>query len=65
MTNSDLQVNVWRRFFGMLLKCLLLIVFVVLFFVVGLFVGYAIIGDGNYWEVLNRDTWAHILSFIK
>ncbi|MBG9981794.1 DNA-directed RNA polymerase subunit beta [Aerococcaceae bacterium DSM 111020] len=65
MTNSELQVNVWRRFFSVLLKCLLFILFVVLFFVVGLFIGYAVIGDGQYWEVLNQDTWAHILSFIK
>jgi len=38
---------------------------VILFFLAGIFIGYAVIGDGNFWEALNRDTWQHIIDFIS
>lgn len=46
-------------------KILLYLVLVILFFIVGIFIGYAVIGDGNFWEALNRDTWQHIIDFIS
>lgn len=48
-----------------LLKFVFVIVLIVLFFIIGLFVGYAVVGNGDYWEVLNVDTWQHILDFIQ
>lgn len=48
-----------------LLKTILFILLLLLFVVIGLFIGYCIIGDGNFWEVLNQDTWQHIVDFIK
>ncbi|UUX33997.1 DNA-directed RNA polymerase subunit beta [Fundicoccus culcitae] len=46
-------------------KIILFLLFVALFFVIGLFIGYSVIGDGNFWEVLNQDTWRHIFEFIE
>ena len=45
-----------------------LILFILLFcfcVVIGLMIGYSLIGDGHFWEVLNRDTWRHIVQFIQ
>lgn len=58
------KTNVLADFFKLLLKLLLLILALGLCFLLGLYIGYAVIGDGNYWEVLNRDTWQHILDFF-
>ncbi|MBG9989073.1 DNA-directed RNA polymerase subunit beta [Aerococcaceae bacterium DSM 111176] len=65
MSEQRLEVNVWKRFFFALLKVILFVILFALFAIIGLFIGYTIIGDGNYWEVLNQDTWAHILSFFN
>ena len=65
MSEQRLEVNVWKRFFFALLKVILFVILFALFAIIGLFIGYTIIGDGNYWEVLNRDTWEHILSFFN
>lgn len=46
-------------------KILFYLVLVILFFLAGIFIGYAVIGDGNFWEALNRDTWQHIIDFIS
>ena len=46
-------------------KILFYIMLVILFFLAGIFIGYAVIGDGNFWEALNRDTWQHIIDFIS
>ncbi|HFI0462847.1 TPA: DNA-directed RNA polymerase subunit beta [Streptococcus suis] len=48
-----------------LLKIILFLLLLVLFILIGVFIGYAVIGDGKYWEVLNRDTWQHIINFIQ
>lgn len=46
-------------------KILFYIMLVIFFFLAGIFIGYAVIGDGNFWEALNRDTWQHIVDFIS
>lgn len=58
---NSVLITVLKLFF----KIVLFIIFLLLFFVIGLFIGYAIVGDGNYWEVLNQDTWQHIIDFIR
>lgn len=65
MTEEYIKDNVLLTVAKTFLKIIVLLLFVVLFFVVGLFIGYSIVGDGNYWEVLNQDTWQHILDFIR
>lgn len=49
----------------LIFKTILFLLLLILFVVIGLFIGYCLIGDGNYWEVLNRDTWQHIINFVK
>ena len=49
----------------LLLKILIFLVLLLVLFIVGLFIGYVLIGDGNFWEVLNFKTWQHIVDFVK
>ncbi|HJG48049.1 MAG: DNA-directed RNA polymerase subunit beta [Ruoffia tabacinasalis] len=65
MSDKYIEDNVLLTVLKTLGKVILFLLFIVLFFVLGLFIGYSIIGDGNYWEVLNQDTWQHILDFIR
>ena len=65
MSQEYLKNSVMKTVLIALLKLVLFIALLAVFFVVGLFIGYAIVGDGNYWEVLNRDTWQHIIYFIS
>ncbi|HBY90612.1 MAG: DNA-directed RNA polymerase subunit beta [Ruoffia tabacinasalis] len=65
MSDKYIEDNVLLTVLKTLGKVILFLLFIVLFFVIGLFIGYSIIGDGNYWEVLNQDTWQHILDFIR
>ncbi|MBZ6526691.1 DNA-directed RNA polymerase subunit beta [Aerococcaceae bacterium DSM 111021] len=65
MSDKYIEDNVLLTVLKTLGKIILFLLFVILFFVLGLFVGYSIVGDGNYWEVLNQDTWQHILDFIR
>ncbi|MBG9978486.1 DNA-directed RNA polymerase subunit beta [Ruoffia tabacinasalis] len=65
MSDKYIEDNVLLTVLKTLGKIILFLLFIALFFVLGLFIGYSIIGDGNYWEVLNQDTWQHILDFIR
>ncbi|MBD3948776.1 DNA-directed RNA polymerase subunit beta [Tuanshanicoccus lijuaniae] len=53
------------RVLKVVLKTILFLLLMLVFIVIGLFIGYCIIGDGHFWEVLNRNTWQHIFDFIK
>ena len=65
MSDKYIEDNVLLTVLKTLGKIILFLLFIALFFILGLFIGYSIIGDGNYWEVLNQDTWQHILDFIR
>lgn len=65
MSEKYLKNSVFLSILKLILKIILFLILVVIVFIIGLFIGYSVIGDGNYWEVLNRDTWQHILDFIK
>lgn len=54
-----------RKGMMLIFKVLLYVVLLILFLVIGLFIGYVLIGGGNFWEVLNQDTWQHIINFVK
>lgn len=53
------------RILKLILKCILFILCLLLVGLIGVFIGYCVIGDGNFWEVLNQDTWRHIVEFIQ
>lgn len=65
MSDKYIKDNVPINFLKSLLKLLIFFLFVILFFVIGLFIGYSVVGEGNYWEVLNQDTWQHIIDFVR
>lgn len=65
MSDKYIKDNVPINFLKSLFKLLIFFLFVILFFVIGLFIGYSVVGDGNYWEVLNQDTWQHIIDFVR
>ncbi|MGX7098603.1 DNA-directed RNA polymerase subunit beta [Globicatella sanguinis] len=65
MSETYLTESMLIKALKLILKIILFLLLLILFVVIGLFVGYCLIGDGNYWEVLNRDTWQHIINFVK
>lgn len=48
-----------------LIKVAVFIFFILLLFLVGLVIGYGIIGDGKPLDVLKSGTWEHIFQFFK
>lgn len=60
-----LKDSAFTRGLKLIFKILLFIFCLILFFIIGLFIGYVFLGGGNYWEVLNQETWQHIVNFIK
>lgn len=53
------------RILKIILKSLIFVLCLFICTIIGLFIGYCVIGDGNVWEVLNRQTWQHIFDFIR
>ncbi|MBF0780377.1 MULTISPECIES: DNA-directed RNA polymerase subunit beta [unclassified Granulicatella] len=51
--------------FKVLLSIVVFIVLILVFLIIGLIIGYAVIGDGNPWDVLQWYTWQHILDFLN
>lgn len=64
MTETMLKSSVILTVLKTLWRIILFLLLVVLFFVVGLVIGYAVIGKGNFWEVLSVDTWRHIVELV-
>lgn len=48
-----------------LIKVAVFILLILLLFLVGLVIGYGIIGDGKPLDVLKSSTWEHIFQFFK
>ncbi|WEG74099.1 DNA-directed RNA polymerase subunit beta [Vagococcus intermedius] len=46
-------------------KILLIIVLLIALFVIGLMIGYGMIGDGEMNKVFEQETWTHIRDFFK
>lgn len=57
--------SVFIKAMKVLFKTIMFLLLLVLFVIIGLFIGYCLIGDGNYWEVLNQNTWQHIIDFVN
>lgn len=43
----------------------IVIILAVILFIVGLMIGYGIIGDGKMSEILKASTWQHIFDFFN
>jgi hypothetical protein len=46
-------------------KIFLVIILAIILFLVGLMVGYGVIGDGSPMDVFNSELWAHIFDFFR
>jgi hypothetical protein len=53
-----------RRMFPIWLRIIVVLSLAVTALVVGLMVGYGVIGDGNPIEALKVDTWQHLIDII-
>lgn len=59
MENSDNYV------LKQLLKIISIILLALLLFLVGLMIGFGVIGKGNAFDVFSFKTWSHITDFIN
>ena len=48
-----------------LIRLLLLILLIFFFFMVGLMIGYGVIGDGEPTAVFSGNLWTNVLKFMK
>lgn len=58
-------LSIENDFLRLVFYMALFLVIVVSIFVIGVMIGYAVVGDGNPIDVLNWQTWQHILDFLK
>lgn len=56
---------IWLDLLKRIGKILVFLILVVLVFCIGILVGYSILGEGSFWEAFNKDTWLHIVDFLK
>jgi hypothetical protein len=48
-----------------LMRVLIFLLLAIILFSAGLMVGYGVLGDGNPKLVFEKQTWEHILNFIR
>ncbi|TFE04094.1 DNA-directed RNA polymerase subunit beta [Jeotgalibacillus salarius] len=62
--NSGTPKWVQVRLFPILIRVGLIILLAGLSLMVGLMVGYGVIGDGTPQDVLKKETWTHIIDLV-
>ncbi|MEI3611974.1 DNA-directed RNA polymerase subunit beta [Pseudogracilibacillus sp. SO30301A] len=53
------------RKFPIWLRIIVVLILFVLCLIIGVIVGYGVIGDGNLTEALDLQTWQHILDIVQ
>ncbi|MBN8235019.1 DNA-directed RNA polymerase subunit beta [Halobacillus kuroshimensis] len=53
-----------RRILPIWLRIILVVLFSAAALIIGLMVGYGVLGDGNPMDALKLDTWKHILDIV-
>ncbi|WP_226581377.1 DNA-directed RNA polymerase subunit beta [Halobacillus litoralis] len=53
-----------RRILPIWLRIILVLLFSAIALLIGLMVGYGVLGDGNPTDALNLDTWKHIWNIV-
>lgn len=53
------------RVFPIWLRVVVVLILIVAALVIGLMVGFSVIGDGSPTDVLRGDTWQHIIDIVK
>lgn len=57
--------SITKRILIQVILVILTIVLLTILFLVGIHIGYVIIGKGSSSDAFNPDTWHHILDFMK
>lgn len=65
LIKSTRFVSIENNFLRMAFFCALFLVLAFFSIIIGIIIGYAIIGDGNPIDIFNWNTWQHILNFLK
>lgn len=70
MKNNDLIkstrfVNIDNNFLRIFFYCTIFLALTFFSIIIGVLIGYAVIGDGNPLDIFNWNTWQHILDFLK
>ncbi|GIO25252.1 DNA-directed RNA polymerase subunit beta [Oceanobacillus sp. J11TS1] len=53
------------RIFPIWLRIIVVLIFTTAAFVIGLMIGFAVLGDGSPTDVLRVETWQHIVDIVK
>ncbi|MFC2948874.1 DNA-directed RNA polymerase subunit beta [Virgibacillus sediminis] len=53
-----------RRAFPIWLRVIVVILLAAMALIVGLMIGYSVLGDGHPMEILRKDTWQHIYEIV-
>ncbi|OAS88139.1 MULTISPECIES: DNA-directed RNA polymerase subunit beta [Metabacillus] len=63
--NDKNRIRIRIRLIPIWVRVLLVLIFMVLSTLVGLIVGYGIIGNGNPADALEESTWQHIIDLVE
>lgn len=55
----------FKPIFTTILWIILFLLLALVLFAVGLMIGYGVLGNGETMQVFQRETWEHILDFIR
>jgi hypothetical protein len=55
----------FKPIFKSLFTIIIFVVLAVGLFALGLIIGYSVLGDGEAMQVFDRQTWEHILEYVK
>ncbi|WP_080872428.1 DNA-directed RNA polymerase subunit beta [Oceanobacillus timonensis] len=53
------------RIFPIWLRIIVILIFAAAAFVIGLMIGFAVLGDGSPLDVLRLETWQHIIDIVN
>jgi uncharacterized membrane protein len=63
--NDNNRIRIRIRLIPIWVRILLVLIFMVLSTIIGLMVGYGIIGNGNPADALDESTWQHIIDLVE
>jgi DNA-directed RNA polymerase subunit beta len=59
------KIRIRIRLIPIWLRVLLVLILMAVSTIVGLMIGYGVIGSGNPFDVLDRSTWQHIIDLVE
>lgn len=64
-TEQNKKIRIRIRLLPIWLRVLLVLIFMVVSILVGLIVGYSVIGSGEASDALDQSTWQHIIDLVE